>query len=189
MIIVHPYFADKGVMILFFRGMADKERLTFKWLFQNLFLCVCGAAGCIVLRFVIQNIIIVLFSLPREASRDLIGLQLFQSGELLQNVFMLLKKYWLVYFVNGAVYFPVAVYVAATAVFGGVSVACTVKKKNGWFVPLFFAMILIPVILTFVELKPPLYRACQYMPFFVASAVLLLYVLMVRRIRAVIFLF
>lgn len=171
------------VMILFFRGMADKERLTFKWLFQNLFLCVCGAAGCIVLRFVIQNIIIVLFSLPREASRDLIGLQLFQSGELLQNVFMLLKKYWLVYFVNGAVYFPVAVYVAATAVFGGVSVACTVKKKNGWFVPLFFAMILIPVILTFVELKPPLYRACQYMPFFVASAVLLLYVLMVRRNR------
>lgn len=168
------------VMILFFRGMADRERLTFKGLCQNLSLCVCAAAGCIVLRSVAQIVIIAVFSLPRKADRDLIGLQLFQEGEFLQNVFMLLKKYWLVYCVNGVVYFPIAVYVLSVIVFGVSSVVNAVKKKNGWYLPLFLAMIVIPVTLTFVELKPPLYRACQYMPFFVASAVLLLYLLIVR---------
>jgi hypothetical protein len=170
------------VMLLFFRGMADKEKLTFRWLFENLFLCFCAAVGCMILRSAVQRVIIAVFSLPEANSRDLTyGLQLFENGEWLQNIFMLLKKYWLVYCVNGAVYFPITVYVLSLAVFGAASVVYTIKKKNGWYLLLFLAMIIIPAILTFVELKPPLYRACQYMPFFVASAVLLVYILMVRK--------
>ncbi len=164
------------VMLLFFRGVTGRDRLTCRWIFQKLFQCSCAAAGCIVLRALIRRAVIIVFSLPDSGTRDLwYGLQIFQSGQWLQEIFMLLKKYWLVYCVNGAVYFPVTVYMLAVFVMGAASVMYTVKKKNGWYLFLFAGMIMIPVILTFVELKAPLYRACQYMPFFVASAVLLLY--------------
>ena len=171
-----------AVMILFFRGITGKDRLTFGWLFRKLFLCGCAAAGCIILRTLIRRIIIIVFSLPEADSRNIwYGLQIFQSERWLQDVFMLLKKYWLVYFVNGAVYFPITVYVISVLVFGSAAVFYTVKKKNGWYFLLFVGMILIPALLTFVEQKAPLYRTCQYMPFFAASAVLLLYCLFVQK--------
>lgn len=164
------------LMLLFFRGLAGKENLTLKRLFQVLFVCFCISVACIILRSLIQKLLIAVFSLQTEGFRDFsYGLQLFKENGLLQNIFMLVKRYWLIYYVNGAIYFPIAVHVLSVAVFGTASVALSVKKKNGWYLLLFLGMIILPFLLTFVEQKPPLYRACQYMPFFVASAVLLLY--------------
>ena len=165
-----------AIMILFFRGMADQEKLTFKRLFQNIFLCGCAAVGCIILRSLMQEIIIAAFSLTEADPRTLANsLQLLQDPQWLRIICMLLKRYWLVYFVNGTIYFPITVYVLSGGAWCAAAVLCTIKKKNGWYLALYAGMIIVPAILTFAELKPPLYRSCQYMPFFVASAMMILY--------------
>lgn len=99
----------------------------------------------------------------------------FTEEEGIQNAFMLLKKYWLHYFVNAVVYFPVLVYVLSVAVFAVAAIYLTVKKKNGCYLLLFLGMLVTPFLLTLAELMPPLYRTSQFMPFFIACAVLLLY--------------
>lgn len=170
------------IMILFFRGILGKEKVTLRQLFIHLFLCGCAAAGCIILRSLMQKLLTAVFSLPSAGFRNLTGsLQLFQSEDWNHDIFMLLKKYWLVYCVNGAIYFPITVYMLSVIVFGVASVAYAVKRRNGWYFVLFLGMVIVPALLTFVEGKPPMYRACQYMPFFVASAVILLYCFLVKR--------
>ena len=174
------------LLILFFRGITDQEKVTFRLLIQKLFAVVCIVAGCIVLRTLMYNIVKLLFSLQETSSGEgyrALGYRfrlLFESGEWLSEASMLLKRYWLVYCVNGVVYFPITVYMVSAIVFGAASVVYAVKKKNCWYPVLFLGMLLVPVILTFLEMSVPLYRTCQYMPFFVASAVIMLYLTLVN---------
>lgn len=177
-----------GVLtILFFQGMMDRELLNFR-VIQKLFLCGCIMAGCIILRILMQKIIIAVFSLQwlgeLAASRDVKdGLRVFGDENWLSNFFMLMKRYWLVYFVNASVYFPVAIYVMSLAVNGIASVVCAVKKKNGWYLLLFLGMVITPAMLSLAVMTAPLYRTCQYMPFFVASAVLLIYLFFIKYMK------
>ena len=174
------------LLILFFRGITDQEKVTFRLLVQKLFAVFCIVAGCIVLRTLMYNIVKVLFSLQETSSGEsyrAVGYRiklLFESGEWMSEVAMLLKRYWLVYCVNGVVYCPFAVYMISAIFFGVASLVYAVKKKNGWYPILFLGMMLVPIILVFLEMSVPLYRSCQYMPLFVASAVILLYFTLVN---------
>ncbi|MCR2046520.1 glucosyltransferase domain-containing protein [Acetatifactor muris] len=167
------------IMILFFRGMTDQNKLTFKLIFQKLALCAGLIVGCLVLRAVIQKVLIAIFSIQSEysvESRALTAcLEFFSDGNGLQNAFMLIKKYWLQYFVNAVVYFPVLVYVMSMVVFAVAAGVLTVKRKTGCYLLLFLGMMTTPFLLTLVEMMPPLYRTCQFMPFFIGCAVLLFY--------------
>ena len=176
-----------GVLLsLFFRGVTDQEKVTFKFLVQKLFIVVCIVAGCIVLRTLMCNIVKILFSLQDMDSENAyraVGysvMQFFESKTWLPESAMLLKRYWLVYFVNGAVYFPVTVFVISAIVFGVASLVYAVKKKNGWYPILFLGMMLVPMMLTILQMTAPFYRTCQFVPLFVASAVLLLYLALVN---------
>ncbi len=174
-----------GVLVmLFFQGMCDREKMD-RHMVWKVFLCGCLAIGCIVLRMLIQNLIIIIFSLQDlgevAAAREVAdSLKLFRGDNWFSDLFMLVKRYLLVYFVNATVYFPIAEYVASVVFFGIASVVLTIKKKNGWFLLLFVGMVVVPVTLTFMVGMAPLYRSCQFMPFFIASALLLPYLLMKR---------
>lgn len=172
------------LVIIFLRGLAGKEQMNWQMVWK-LFLCVCLAIGCIILRTVIQKLVITVFSLQDlgeiAAVREVAdSLKLFTGEDWSSDLFMLIKRYWLRYYVNAALYFPIAEYVASVAFFGIASVVLTIKKKNGWYLLLFAGMVIAPVTLSFVVKTAPLYRHCQFMPFFIAAAVLLPYLLVKR---------
>ena len=65
-------------------------------------------------------------------------LVLFRNEEGIQNLIMLIKRFWLVYHVNAVVYPPVAIYEASIITFGLLSVYLAITKKNFWY-PILFA--------------------------------------------------
>ena len=174
------------ILILFFRGMVDREKITCKLLIQKLFLCFCVVAGCIILRILMNKVIFTVFSLQKVGAPNSIrsasdGLrQLFHQENWLSDVVMLFKKYWMVYCVNSVIYFPITIYMLSVTVFGVASLVCAIRKKCGWYLILFLGMLLTPTVLLFIQLMVPLYRSCQYMPLFVAAAALLLYLFLVN---------
>ena len=174
------------VMLLFFRGFAQKEEVHAKLVFQNLFAMALIAVGCVALRTVIVEIMVLVFGLggieveSRSISEMLV---LFQSKESLYDIVMLVKRYILVYFVNAIVYLPALGYVVALTIYGIVAMVQTIKRKNVWYLVLFAAILTIPFCLTLIEAKVTYYRSCQYMPVFVASAFLLLYAMLSQRVK------
>ena len=172
------------LVILFFRGLTGKEKMNLHMVWK-LFVCGCLSIGCIVLRAVIQRLIITVFSLQDleqiTAARDVTNsLGMFVGDNWAYNLFMLVKRYWLVFFVNATVYFPIAEYAASVAFFGIASLVLTVKKKNGWYLLIFSGMAVVPVTLSFVVEMAPSYHSCLFMPFFIAAAMLLPYLLLKR---------
>ena len=97
------------------------------------------------------------------------------SEEGLQNTWMLVKRFWLLYHVNALVFLPITGYELACFVAGIYAVIALVKKKNLWYPLLFGGMLLVPLLLTIIEAKVTFYRSCQYLPFFTAFGVLLLF--------------
>ena len=172
------------LVILFFRGLTGKEKMNLNMVWK-LFVCGCLSIGCIVLRAVIQRLIITVFSLQDleqiTAARDVTNsLGMFVGDNWAYNLFMLVKRYWLVFFVNATVYFPIAEYAVSVAFFGIASLVLTVKKKNGWYLLIFSGMAVVPVTLSFVVEMAPSYHSCLFMPFFIAAAMLLPYLLLKR---------
>ena len=172
------------LVILFFRGLVGREQMNLRVVWK-LFVCVCLSIGCIILRVVIQRLVTAIFSLQDlgeiTAAREVANtLGMFAGDDWAYNLFMLVKRYWLVFFVNAAVYFPIAEYAASVAFFGIASILLTVKKKNGWYLLLSVGMAAAPVTLSFVVEMAPSYHSCLFMPFFVAAAMLLPYLLLER---------
>ena len=169
------------VLILFFRGMFNAEKVTFKLLVKECFLCFGTVVGCIILRSLMCRILTVLFSIQQITSADAfrsVGsefMKLLAEGEVMGQVNMLVKRYWLVYFVNALVYLPIRIYVLALLVFVAASLVCAVREKNIWYPVMIFGTVLAPWLISLAEMGLPLYRSCQYMPLFTASALLVLY--------------
>lgn len=172
------------LVIVFFRGMTGREKMNLQVLWK-LSVCVCLSIGCIVLRAVIQRLVITVFSLQGlgeiTAAREVTAtLGMFAGEDWVYNLFMLVKRYWLVFFVNAVVYFPIAEYAASVLFFGITSIVLTVKRKNGWFLLLAAGMAVTPVTLSFAVEMAPSYHSCLFMPFFVAAAMLLPYLFLKR---------
>lgn len=185
------------ILILFFRGMFHTERVTFKLLVKELFFCIGTVIGCIILRSLMCKILTVLFSIQQITAADAfrrVGsefMELLTEGGAKSQVSMLIKRYWLVYFVNAVVYLPIRVYVLALLVFVAASLVCAVRDKNVWYPILILGTVVAPWLISLAEMILPLYRSCQYMPLFMASALLVLYRLLaekgVKKIGSVVF--
>ncbi|MCI8530182.1 MAG: hypothetical protein HFH82_13690 [Lachnospiraceae bacterium] len=173
------------LVILFLRGMIGKDKLKtthiIKYLSIGALLCVV----CVCFRELAITLITKLFGLD-----DVVGLLakrsisemsvLFHSEEGIQNLIMLLKRFWLVYHVNAIVYPPIAIYEMAIATFALSSMYLAVRKRTLWFPVLFAGMYITPMLLTIVEAKPTAYRSSQYLPFFAALGIFLCYGLLGR---------
>lgn len=168
------------IVILFLRGMAGKDKLRAGYIFGNLGLAAAAVVGCIVLRQVTIALVTAVFGL-----QDVVGLMgqrnltemlvLFQGREGLDNLLMLVKRFWLVYHLNAVVYLPITGYEFATFCIGIGSLVLAVKRKNLWYPVLFIGMLVTPFLLTIAEARLTFYRSCQYLPFFTAMGVLLAY--------------
>ncbi len=168
------------VLILFLKGLVGKEKITFLLLFKNLMIGAVLSVGTIILRSLIIELLTVAFDLLEvKGEMQLRSLseimETFGHRDGLANFFMLVKKYWVVYFVNAVVYLPVTGYVLSVVVWGSCSLIAAFKKKNIWLPVLFGGMVFAPFLLTIMEGQVAYYRSCQFMPFFVAAGALLFY--------------
>lgn len=174
------FFLLGTIVIMFFRGMVGKDKLTARYVFSNLGLLALIAIGCIVLRQTVVALMIEMFQLQNitdaAEQRNLMEMfVLFQGREGLDILWMLVKRFWLVYHLNAVVYLPVAGYEFAVFCFAIASVVLAIRRKNLWYPLLFAGMLIAPFLLVIAEASVTLYRACQYLPFFVGASMLLVF--------------
>lgn len=177
------------LLLLFLQGVSGNQRMKSRYIFAQLGIGAAVTVGSVVLRTLILKMIIPLFSL-----QDMIGLmnqrniteifKLFQADQPLQEVWMLLKRFWVVYYVNAVVYLPVTCYMIAALIFLLFAINLGIRRKDAWYLILFVGMMLTPFLLTIMEGNVTLYRTCQYLPFFCAVGFLLAYLFVSERKKA-----
>ncbi len=169
-----------GVLaIVFLRGLYDKNKLSSGFVIKSLLCGALAVVGSMILRTIMLAIVIALFQIDAPDTvlglRSISEMSVLFSAEGLQNTWMLVKRFWLLYHVNALVFLPITGYELACFVAGIYAVIALVKKKNLWYPLLFGGMLLVPLLLTIIEAKVTFYRSCQYLPFFTAFGVLLLF--------------
>lgn len=173
------------IMVIFLRGVAGLDKLTFGHVFKNLTTGAILSVGIILLRTLIIEVLTIIFGLQgvlgEMAQRNLLEIfDVLLREDGLDYIKMLIKRYWVVYFVNAFVYLPTASYTLSVMVFGIYAVVNSFKKKNLWLPVLWVGMLITPFLLTLMEGQVSYYRSCQFMPFFTATGVLLLYLAVTR---------
>ncbi len=168
------------LVILFLQGVYGRVRFCTSYVLGNLAVGAGLVAGSMILRALILPILIAVFRI--DAPDTVLTLRsisemavLFRGKEGLQEFFMLVKRFWVVYHLNALVYIPITGYELACFCAGIYSLAAGIKKRNLWYPVLFVGMLVTPFLLTVVEAKVSFYRSCQYLPFFTAVGFLLLY--------------
>ena len=174
------------LLLLYLRAFTDNRRLKSGYVIGQLIIGASITLGVIILRSVILKVMIRVFRL-----QDMVGfmnqrsitevLKIFGSNQPIQELWMLLKRFWIVYYVNAVVYLPILGYVIATFVLGMIAVVLGIRRKDIWYLLLLMGMMITPFLLTIVEGRVTLYRSCQYMPFFTGIGFLLLYLFFSER--------
>lgn len=170
-----------AIVVLFLHGIAHREDLKACVVIKQLAICAMLTVGSVLLRGIMISLLTELFDLYAvEGIMGQRGLSemsvLFGEGGGLEYLWMLVKRFYLVYYVNAVCYMPVTGYVAAIAIIGVIALVLAVRRKNAWYPILWVGMQIAPFLLTLAEAKITLYRSCQYLPFFTAVGVLLLYI-------------
>ncbi len=167
------------LVILFLRGMAGKDILNLTFCLKYLGLGALLSGGCVLLRSIMVKLLTGLFGLQEVEGlldyRSLSEMLVLFNETGIHDLFMLLKRSWVVYHLNAVVYLPVTIYEAAVWIFGIASLFFAVKKKNFWYPLLFVGMYITPLMLTVIEARPTQYRSCQYLPFYAAVGIFLGY--------------
>lgn len=107
------------LLLLYLRAFTDNRRLKSGYVIGQLIIGASITLGVIILRSVILKVMIRVFRL-----QDMVGfmnqrsitevLKIFGSNQPIQELWMLLKRFWIVYYVNAVVYLPILGYVIAT---------------------------------------------------------------------------
>ncbi len=168
------------LIIVFLQGIYDKVKLNAVYVLSRLGTGAGLLLGSLVLRSLACALAVAIFRIEipenRFAMRSALGvLDLFQSSEGWPGFFMLVKRFWVVYHLNALVYLPVTGYELACLCVGIYAVVAAIRKKNVWYLILFAGMLFAPFLLVLMENKVTFYRSCQYLPFFTAVGVFLLY--------------
>lgn len=93
---------------------------------------------------------------------------------------MLIKKLYLRYYVNAAVYLPITFLVLAWIIIGAFAVFYTVKKRNLWIFICVPAMMSVPVLSSIVAGKAKAYHSAQYVPLIIMAGFLLFGIMSVK---------
>lgn len=151
-----------------------------KWLRNG----VSAVAVSLLLRTLILELLKIAFHLQSLERYDVLYRRLFGdnfrvAGELAMN----LKRFWMMYYVNGVVYLPVTVLVCSLAAIGLYSLWHGCRRRD-FLMPLCgVGIVILPVLMSIVEGMPTHYRAAQYVPVVGAFAVLLLFLEIGQRRR------
>ena len=166
----------EAVFLLFCLVRAVDTRYTKKplsWFLKTV--CVLGLS--MVLREGIVRLLTVIFHLePQRHVLETRGL-----GDMLQTLFsgegvvLLLKDFFVKYYLNAIVYVPVMILVLAMMVLFCAGAGLTVYKKDGWIFAAFLAVVITPLLLALLEGNATYYRTAQYVPLVTAFAVFVLF--------------
>ena len=123
------------LLLLYLRAFTDNRRLKSGYVIGQLIIGASITLGVIILRSVILKVMIQVFRL-----QDMVGfmnqrsitevLKIFGSNQPIQELWMLLKRFWIVYYVNAVVYLPILGYVIATFVLGMIAVVLGIRRKD-----------------------------------------------------------
>lgn len=165
-----------AVFLLFFLVRAVDTRYTKKplsWFLKTV--CVLGLS--MLLREGIVRLLTVIFHLePQRHVLETRGL-----GDMLQTLFsgegvvLLLKDFFVKYYLNAIVYVPVMILVLAMMVLFCAGAGLAVYKKDGWIFAAFLAVVITPLLLALLEGNATYYRTAQYVPLVTAFAVFVLF--------------
>lgn len=165
------------LVVVFLWGMEDAGRLKFSKVFGCLFTGMVLTVGCVLLRTLMINGMTAIggfgavLDSTKQNQRSLFEMAGLFGKDGLEELIMLIKRFWVVYHLNAVVYLPVTVYEIAVFIFGITSVILLFKKKNIWFPVLYVGMLIAPFLLTLAEMWLSHYRSCQYLPFFAATGI------------------
>ncbi len=133
----------------------------------------------ILLRSLINNILIVVFSLQDLVSQaekrslsEMFGWLFNAQG--LAEFKMAIKRNFVMYFVFAYHYLPVAMYVFSSVVVVICSLWKTIRRKDLWIFLYMLGVFIASWLLVLIEGSETLYRSCQFLPLFVAGGILLL---------------
>lgn len=176
------------LMLLYLRGFADCKRQKSGYVIGQLAIGAAISVGVMILRAIILKIMILMFHLQNMVGflnqRNIVEVfKLFNAEQPMQELWMLLKRFWVVYYVNAVVYLPILGYVAAIFIMGVIAVVLGIRRKDVWYILLLVGMMITPFLLVIVESRVTLYRSCQYLPFFTAAGFLLCYLFISERMK------
>lgn len=170
------------LVVLFLESAFGTRKLTFRYLLGEFAAVVLMTVLVMVMRTVMIWIVTFSFGLEQPAVTT-VGLRSVKEASALLApdglaVFhMLVKRFWVVYHLSALVFFPIMVYEIACVVMGVFSIILLWKRKSVFYPVLFVLMLVTPFLLVMIEAKTTFYRTCQYLPFFSALGIALLYVL------------
>ncbi|MCH5345315.1 MAG: glucosyltransferase domain-containing protein [Acetatifactor sp.] len=173
------------LVVIFLHGIAHRDKMKFLFLAKQLTYGALLVVGCMILRQIMIPLMTEVFDLHNvvglKSQRGLSEmLVLFRGREGWNTFLMLLKRFWVVYYINAVCYLPVTGYVAAICCVGAVAIALAIMRKNLWYLVLWIGMLIAPFLLTLAEAHVTLYRSCQYLPFFTALGAFMVYFVLKR---------
>lgn len=162
-LLVRRFYGKKG------DGAAYSGRLLF-WIWRGIMTVLAG----IVIYKMVSVILKIVYHLDRLAHYNVLYRRLFgdiftAEGEIL----MVLKRFFLTYYVDAVVYLPIAVLVCALLFIGVYVLYYGIREKDVLLPVCAFMLVILPVMMSLVEGLATRYRSAQYVPLVGAFAVFL----------------
>lgn len=152
---------------------ATYEVHTLSWIIK------CGLTGILSLlfRFIILFLVKIVFGLNKFSEYNVAYRSLVSGiSDNTSEMVMVLKRYWLKFFVNGVVYLPITVLVVTLFAISLYSLYYGFRKKDILMPLCSIAIVVLPITLCIIEGVTTRYRTSQYIPLVGAFAVMLLMV-------------
>lgn len=96
-------------------------------------------------------------------------------GQTKAELFMAIKKFWVMYYLNGVCYLPITVFVVGIIALLLFGIYKSIKQKDALILLSILAVPFVPVCMVLIEGMPTHYRASQYVPMIGAFAALLFF--------------
>lgn len=129
----------------------------------------------VILRFVVLKVIHIVYQLEGFDRYNVLYRSLFGDIFTAEGEFtMVIKRFFVKYYVNAIVYLPITVLVAAIAVIGIYALYSGIQKRDILLPVCAVVLVVLPVLMSLIEGLATRYRTAQYVPVLCAFAVLLL---------------
>lgn len=143
-----------------------------EWLVKTGIICVLS----MVFRELAIGGIVSLFRLEEQrevlATRGILDiLKGFGNGQ--GELWLVLKEFFVKYYIHGIVYVPVFILVLAVGILGIWALSSALRKRDGWIFAAAAGIVLLPWLMVFLEGTATYYRASEYVPLLTGFAVLL----------------
>ncbi len=144
-----------------------------EWLVKMGIICVLS----MVFRELAIGGIVSLFRLEEQrevlATRGILDiLKGFGNGQ--GELWLVLKEFFVKYYIHGIVYVPVLILVLAVGILGIWALSSALRKRDGWIFAAAAGIVLLPWLMVFLEGTATYYRASEYVPLLTGFAVLLM---------------